>query len=98
MTSTTSTIGPNRCHGCLQWDRSAGATTREVEDFFQRWSARFFDKLGAQVLLKRLTRGGGTLPKHSMGLLGNILDLSTWHGANLAPEAPNSNHSLDEER
>lgn len=48
-----------------------------------------------RVLLQRLMRRGGSLSQHRMGLLGNVLDLHTGHGANMALEAPIRNRLVN---
>jgi hypothetical protein len=88
LASTTSTIIPDRGDCGLEWHLASGAAAGAVEDLVEGWLGGVLDQARPQIFLQRLVRSRSPLAEHGVGLVGNVLDLNTRHGAIMALQAP----------
>jgi hypothetical protein len=88
LASTTITFCPNVTHRRVERHPATLAYPDALKNLFQSRLTSVGDQTASEVLLQGLMRACGTLPKHSVSVLGYIFDLHTWNGAILAPLAP----------
>lgn len=88
LASTTITFFPENFGGRGDRHSPAGSAARVVEHFVHCRRGCLLDQPAAEVLLQRLMRCRRSLTQHGVGVIRNVLDLHTGHGAIMALPAP----------
>jgi hypothetical protein len=88
LASTTITVFAQGLHSLRERDATSGSAAGTFQHFVHRRRGRLLDKALAQVLLERLASCCCSPPEHGMSFRRDIFYLHAWHGAILAPEAP----------
>lgn len=83
LASTTITFCPKVTHRICKRHLATASCRDTIENLLQSWLIRISDQAAPKVFLQGLMCARSAFPQHAMGVLRDVFDLHTGHGATL---------------